>query len=74
MGIWNSKNSTKNNHPNEKNIELIEFLIKVLSNENDTILDNFMGAGGTGIACKNTNRNFIGIDINKELYELSKKG
>lgn len=68
-----AKNSTKNNHPNEKNIELIEFLIKVLSNENDTILDNFMGAGGTGIACKNTNRNFIGIDINKELYELSKK-
>lgn len=68
-----AKNSSKNNHPNEKNVEFIEFLVKVLSNENDTILDNFMGAGGTGIACKNTNRNFIGIDINKELYELSKK-
>lgn len=64
------KRATKSIHPNEKNIKLLEFLVSVLSNENDIILDPFMGSGTTGIACKNTNREFIGIELNTNYYDL----
>jgi len=60
-------------HPTEKPIELLEYLIKTYSNENDTILDNCMGAGSTGIACVNTNRNFIGIELNDEYFNIAKE-
>ena len=67
-----AKNSIKHNHPNEKNVDLIEFLIKVLSNKGDVVFDPFMGSGSSGLACKRCERDFIGVDINKELVEVAK--
>lgn len=65
--------SSKMMYPTEKPINLLECLIKTYTNENEIVLDNCMGSGTTGIACQNTNRNFIGIEINKETFELAKK-
>ena len=58
-------------HPTQKPIELCEYLIKTYSNEGDTILDNCMGSGSTGVACQNTNRNFIGIEKDEKFYNIS---
>jgi len=60
-------------HPTQKSLGLMEELVKIHSNENDTILDPFMGSGTTGVACKNLNRNFIGIELDKEYFEIAKK-
>lgn len=65
--------SSKMVYPTEKPIELLEYLIKTYTNESDTVLDNCMGSGTTGLACKNTNRRFIGIEINKEAFEIAKR-
>lgn len=59
-------------HPTQKPVELLEYLIKTYSNENDTILDNCMGSGSTGVACINTNRKFIGIEFNNKYFEIAK--
>lgn len=59
-------------HPTQKPIPLLEYLIKTFSNEGDLVLDNCMGSGSTGVACKNLNRNFIGIEINAKFYETAK--
>jgi site-specific DNA-methyltransferase (adenine-specific) len=59
-------------HPTQKPLSLLEFLIKTYSNEGDTVLDNSMGSGSTGVACLNTNRNFIGIELNDNFFELAK--
>ena len=56
-------------HPTQKNINLFEELIKKHSNENDIILDTFLGGGTTAIACKNTNRKFKGCEISKEYFD-----
>ncbi len=50
---------------------MLEYLIKTYSNENDTVLDFTMGSGSTGVACKNTKRNFIGIEKNSEFFKLA---
>lgn len=60
-------------HPTQKPVGILEYLIKTYSNENDLILDNTMGVGSTAIACINTNRNFIGIELDKTYYEIAKK-
>lgn len=60
-------------HPTQKPVALIEYLIKTYSNEGETILDNCMGSGTTAIACMNTNRNYIGFELDKEYYDLSIK-
>jgi len=60
-------------HPTQKPLELLEWIINGYSNENDTILDNTFGSCTTGIACINTNRNFIGIENNKEYFNISLK-
>lgn len=60
-------------HPTQKPNKLIEYFIKTYSNENDTVLDNCMGSGSTGIACLKTNRKFIGIELDDEYFKLSKK-
>ena len=60
-------------HPNQKPIQLMSNLIEILTNENDVVLDCFMGAGTTGVACKNTNRNFIGIELDKNYFNIAKK-
>ena len=56
-------------HPTQKSLNLFEALINKHSNENDTVLDTFLGSGTTAIACKNTKRNFKGCEIAKEYYD-----
>ena len=60
-------------HPTIKPLEIIENLIINSSQENDTILDCFMGSGTTGVACKNLNRNFIGIELDEKYFEIAKE-
>lgn len=59
-------------HPTQKPIKLLEYLIKTYSNEMDVVLDNCMGSGSTGVACINTNRNFIGIELDEKYFEIAK--
>jgi site-specific DNA-methyltransferase (adenine-specific) len=51
----------------------MEYLIKTYTNEGETVLDNCMGSGTTGVACLNTNRNFIGIELDDKYFEIAKK-
>lgn len=67
------KRASKNLHPNEKNVKLLEILIKLTTKENDLVLDCFAGCGSTGVASKNTNRDFLGIEINEKYYKLMKE-
>jgi site-specific DNA-methyltransferase (adenine-specific) len=60
-------------HPTEKPVSLIVDFIEMSTNENDTILDPFMGSGTTGVACVQTGRNFIGIEIDKGYYDIAEK-
>ena len=60
-------------HPTQKPVELLEYLIKTYTNEGETVLDNTMGSGSTGIACLNTNRKFIGIEKEEEYFEIAKE-
>ena len=59
-------------HETQKPVKLIEHLIKTYSNEGETVLDNTMGSGTTGIGCINTNRKFIGIELVEKYFKLSK--
>ena len=60
-------------HPTQKPVALLEYLIKTYTKENETVLDNCMGSGSTGVACINTNRNFIGIEKDDKYFEIAKK-
>lgn len=60
-------------HPTQKPVALIEYLIKTYSNEDDLILDNTMGSGTIGVACVNTNRKFIGIELDNNYYDIACK-
>jgi len=59
-------------HPTQKPVPLIEYLIKTYTNENETVLDFTMGSGTTGVACKNLNRDFIGIELDPEYFKIAK--
>ena len=59
-------------HPTQKPVALMEYLIKTYSNEGETVLDNCMGSGTTGVACVNTNRNFIGIEMDETYFNISR--
>ena len=63
--------STRGKHSTEKPVALMEWVLKYYSKEGDTILDPTMGSGSTGVACKNMNRNFIGIEKDDEIYEVA---
>lgn len=58
-------------HPTQKPVELMEYLIKTYTNENDLVLDFTMGSGTTGVACKNLHRRFIGIELEKKYYDIA---
>jgi DNA modification methylase len=60
-------------HPTQKPVELMEYLIKTYTNENETVLDFTMGSGSTGVACVNTNRNFIGIEQDENYFNIAKQ-
>ncbi|MDB4302128.1 site-specific DNA-methyltransferase [bacterium] len=62
-----------NVHPTQKPVALMEYLIKTYTNENETVLDFTMGSGTTGVACKNTNRSFIGIEMDDKYFEIAKE-
>lgn len=60
-------------HPTEKPTELLEYLVKTYTNEDDLVLDFTMGSGSTGVACLNTNRKFIGIELDEHYFEIAKE-
>ena len=60
-------------HPTQKPIELLEWLIKTYTNEGDLVLDNCCGSGSTGVACMNTNRRFIGMELDEKYLQIAKE-
>lgn len=60
-------------HPTQKPVELLEWLIKTYTNENDFVLDNCMGSGSTGVAAVGVNRNFIGMELEKKYFNIAKE-
>ena len=65
--------NNKRVHPTQKPVKLLEWLIKNYTNKDDTVLDFTMGSGSTGVACKNTNGNFIGIELEEEYFKIAKQ-
>jgi site-specific DNA-methyltransferase (adenine-specific) len=63
----------RGHHPTQKPVALMEYLIKTYTNESETVLDFTMGSGTTGVACKNLNRKFIGIEMDEGYFETAKK-
>lgn len=66
-------NGGKKLHPTQKPTDLLEYLIKTYTDEGQIVLDFCMGVGSTGVACQNTNRNFIGFELDKEYFEIAKR-
>ena len=64
-------NRDKGLHPTQKPVALLEYLIKTYTNEGDLVLDNCMGSGSTGVACKNTNREFIGMELDEKYFNIA---
>lgn len=60
-------------HPTQKPVSLLKYLIKTYTNEGDTVLDNCMGSGSTGVACMNTGRNFIGIEKEESYFKIAQE-
>ena len=70
--IYFSREQRNKVHPTQKPVALLEYLIKTYTNEKETVLDNCMGSGSTGVACKNLNRNFIGIELDEKYFNIAK--
>ena len=68
-----SNGNNGNVHPTQKPVDLLEYLIKTYTNEGEIVLDNCMGSGSTGVACVNTNRDFIGIELDKDYFNIAKQ-
>ena len=60
-------------HPTQKPVELMEYFVRTYTNEGDLVLDFTMGSGSTGVACQNLGRDFIGIELDKDYFEVAKK-
>lgn len=60
-------------HPTQKPVPLLEYLVRTYTNEGETVLDNCMGSGTTGVACANTNRNFIGIELDENYFKIAEE-
>lgn len=69
----NMKEKEKRYHPTQKPVSMLAWIIRKYSDKNDVICDPFLGSGSTAIACKQEKRNFIGIEINEEYYNIAKK-
>ena len=70
--VLNIDNVKNKQHPTEKPIDLMKIFIENSSQENEIVLDPFMGVGSTAIACINTNRNYLGFELDKKYYEIAK--
>lgn len=70
---WQKFNRERGLHPTQKPVALMEYLIRTYTNEGDTVLDNCMGSGTTGVACQNTGRDFIGIESDAEHFATAEK-
>ena len=70
---FNNEHNINAFHPTQKPVALLEYLIKTYTNEGDTVLDNCMGSGSTGVASINTNRNFIGIELDENYFNIAKE-
>ena len=71
--ILDFKADTDKQHPTQKPVSLMEYLIKTYTNEGDTVLDNTMGSGTTGVACKQLNRSFVGIEMDDKYFDIASK-
>ena len=71
--IINFSRSGNKLHPTEKPVDMMEYLISKSTDENQTILDPFMGSGSTGVACKSLNRSFIGIELDEEYFKIAQE-
>lgn len=71
-GLTPRKEKKYGGHPTQKPLSILDFFINLLSNENDIVFDPFMGSGSTGVSCMINKRKFIGIELSKEYYEISK--
>lgn len=69
---WQKFNCEVGIHPTQKPVALMEYLVRTYTNEGDLVLDNCMGSGTTGVACKNTNRKFIGIELDEKYFDIAK--
>ena len=69
----NAGNMRGKQHPTQKPVDLMEYLIRTYTNENMVVMDNTMGSGSTGVACKNTNRSFIGIEKDEEYFKIAEQ-
>lgn len=67
------KSTDKHLHPTQKPVDLLKYLISTYTKKEETVLDNCMGSGSTGVACKELNRNFIGIELNKDYFKIAKE-
>ena len=73
LGIKCVHNSSGKVHPTQKPAELMEYMVKTYTNESETVLDFTMGSGSTGVAAKNLNRNFIGIELDENYFNIAKE-
>lgn len=71
--VFSTDTQNSSLHPTQKPVALLEYLIKTYTNEGETVLDNCMGSGSTGVACVNTNRNFIGIELDDKYFDIAKQ-
>lgn len=70
---FNTVNNYARVHPTEKPVDLLEYLITTYTTQGDTVMDNCMGSGSTGVACVNIGRRFIGIELDENYYHISRK-
>ncbi|WP_031983743.1 DNA-methyltransferase, partial [Acinetobacter sp. 1130196] len=70
---FSSDKQKSNFHPTQKPVALCEYLIRTYTNEGETVLDNTMGSGTTGVACVNTGRSFIGIEQEQKYFEIAQE-
>lgn len=70
---FSNADQTQKQHPTEKPVELLAYLIRTYTQEGETVLDNCMGSGSTGVACRNTERKFIGIELDEKYFDIAKQ-
>jgi site-specific DNA-methyltransferase (adenine-specific) len=68
---FNGVSGKEREHPTQKPVELLEYLVKTYTNKKDVVLDNCMGSGSTGVACMNTGRSFIGFEMDKHYFNIA---